>query len=117
MTYTLNTKLMPANIVCSVFDLPGGWQGLAPPLDEDDLPSSRRKFWSGVGFSLTENAENVAFFLLLEPLGDPKICLKCVCAHTPPPRHLRRLDPRTFDARQPATPTVFLTNRKLSAVF
>ena len=31
--------------------------------------------------SLTEKcaAENVAFFLLPEPLCDPKICLKCVC--------------------------------------
>jgi len=32
-----------------------GWQGLTPPLDEDDLPSGGRKVWSGVGFSLTEN--------------------------------------------------------------
>jgi len=30
-----------------VFDLPGGWQGLTPPLDEDDLPNGGRKFWSG----------------------------------------------------------------------
>ena len=29
----------------SVFDLPGSWQGLAPPLHEDDaLPSGGRKF-------------------------------------------------------------------------
>ena len=38
----------------------------------DDLPSGDRKLSSGVGFSLTENAENVAFFLLLEQLCDLK---------------------------------------------
>jgi len=38
-----------------MFDLLGVCQGLTPPLDEDHLPSGGRKFWSGVGFSLTEN--------------------------------------------------------------
>ena len=41
-------------VSCSVrFTGEGDWQGLTPPLDEDNLPSAGLKFWSGeVGFSV-----------------------------------------------------------------
>jgi len=42
-----------------------------------------------------------------EPAGEPPP------HHPPPPRSLRRLDSRTFGARQSASPTVFFTNRTL----
>ena len=58
----------------AVFDLSRGgrWRGLTPTLND----SGGRKF----------PAENVAFFLLLEPLRDPKICYKNVFAARAPPR-------------------------------
>jgi len=39
-------------------------------------------------------AENVAFFLLPEPLCDPKICLKCVCGRGGPRWGSSRRSPR-----------------------
>ena len=59
-----------------------GWRCLTPnPLDEDDLPTGGRKFRSGGRLrpSGPVSAENVAFFLLLKPVCDLKICQECVC--------------------------------------
>ena len=48
--YVVTSPLIQSSkleIAQQVFDLPEAWQGLTTPLDEDDLPSGGRKFWSG----------------------------------------------------------------------
>ena len=80
------TSLLSPILCQAVFDLLRGLTGFNPPLDEDDLPTGGRKFRSGGSASTSSrpvSAENVAFFLLLAPVCDPKMCQKCICGPRP----------------------------------